>query len=1201
MKPEKLILGLDIGVSSVGLALVKSKNNGEQEIVKLAVRIVPEDPNFHGKFYAGLTASKNAERTLERSKRKNNQRFKLRRDALVKCLSLHNMMPGDDLVHVDSMSLYGLRAKAVEQQLTLKELGRVLMHLNQRRGFYSNRKATTADENSTEYKQKIQALQEQLDGGTIGQALYKELLQSNNTNEVLLRERTYLRSSYIEEFDRIWDCQRQYHSEVLTGAYGNERIRGTLYHRLRNMIMFYQRPLKSQKGLVNNCLFEKGHKAINKSNPLFEMFRIWQQVNDIAWKNNLGEVSYPTLEQKQKLAAQLFAGEGTNATGKMTISKIKEFFGYGTREKIYFNFEELYGARTYSMIAEALHAAGVEDIEKLLQYDHNAADEKGGLFELWHIAYSLPTREDVCNTLVSRFHNEGKQPLFTKAQAELFADTVQFNADYGSLSSRAIKKLLPHMQLGLGYSAACDAIDYDHSGYKTKVAQQATLQLLKRNSLRNPVVEQILNQVVNSVNTLIAQYGKPDEIRVELARELRNNAEARERITKNNSKNKKSNDGIRERLKTEYNFSIVNGRDVKRYTLWQETEQQCLYCGQQIAATEFVQGLAEIEHILPKSRSFSNAMSNYILAHKKCNSTKNQETAYDFMAAKDPQVLADYIERVNALYKDGKGLIGKAKFGNLLCKGEDIPSDFVDRMKNDTQYISKEAVKLLKQVCESTYTTTGQITDFLREQWGLKQVLQELNLPKYKQLGQVEYKTYKDREGQVQQYESIVNWTKRDDHRHHAVDALICALTNQAIVFKLNNLNKIYQYEKGVLNKDETQTLENFLQAEYNIKNFAELKNYYVDEPISNLRQKAKMAIDDILISFKKPTSKVLSKNTNKPKHGSEQITFTPRGRLHEATEMSGRLHRATKPTKLTAKFDKVDLIVDQKIRALVIDHLAAFGNDAAKAFDSKLLKKQPLLYKEQPLAEVLLYEPTSYKRVALNPNISTAMLQKIVDKAVKDAVHEHLDAHNGNIKLAFGNIAENPVYLNRAKGIKIKSVTIRDKSTVVQVRNSFVKTGGNHHAIIYKDSQGKYNEKMVSFWEATEIARQRAFENGNKVSSVIDTASHPMLGTFMYSVQINDLFVLGLKHSEQPQTEDELNFYDMHNRARLSAHLFRVQKISSGNYAFRHHLETTVTRDIAANKGLVWDEFQSISKFALATKVRIDHVGNIIGVEKPL
>ena len=232
---------MDIGVSSVGAAII-TEENGKKSIEKLSVRIVPEDPDFHGKFYSGNTASKNLERTIKRGIRKNNQRFKARRDKLYQVLRENDMFPTADLFNLSAIELYGLRAQAVSEQTSLQKLGRVLILLNQRRGFLSNRKSVSEEENSTEYKERIATLEKALGNGTIGQKLYSELQENENIFEVLLRERTYQRSSYTEEFDRIWDEQKR-HYPILTGGSNEDNNKGTLYDLIRNRIIYYQRPL----------------------------------------------------------------------------------------------------------------------------------------------------------------------------------------------------------------------------------------------------------------------------------------------------------------------------------------------------------------------------------------------------------------------------------------------------------------------------------------------------------------------------------------------------------------------------------------------------------------------------------------------------------------------------------------------------------------------------------------------------------------------------------------------------------------------------------------------------------------------------------------------------------------------------------------------------------------------------------------------
>lgn len=1191
MKPE-LILGLDIGVSSVGIALIKKEKNN-YSIEKLACRIVPEDPNFHGKFYTGLPASKNENRTLKRGIRRNNQRFKQRKKNLYNVLLKNDMMPSDDLIHIDAMQLYRLRSESVEKKLSLKEIGRVFIHLNQRRGFLSNRKSNSKEEKLSDYKLRIKELEDELNDKTIGQILYRDLKSVAYPHQTLLRERTYQRQSYIEEFDRIWEKQKEFYPDKFTGSPNDDPKVKSFYNHLKNKIIFYQRPLKSQKDLVSDCPFEKYNKAVSKSSLYFEMFRIWQKINDLEWKDEQGTCSKPTLEQKQKLFNALFYGENLNPKFKLNVTNIKSILGFKRRELIYLNFTELDGSRTYSTIRNALIKANIAEYTQYLKFDLTVNDEKGGLFELWHLTYSISDETELVNAIIKRFG-------WSHDQAKTFCNEVNYPADYGRLSTRAIRKLLPHMMKGLSYTEACEMVGYDHSGSRTDIEIEDQLKPLYKNKLRNPVVEQVLNQVVNMVNMIVEQYGPLNEIRVELARELRNSAKARSNITANNTANKKANDALRKRLIEEYGYKIVNGRDIKRYRLWEETKNKCLYCSENIKLSELKDGYAELEHIIPKSRSFNNAMSNLILAHRHCNAGrdgKNQLTAYDFMKDKK-QKFDNYIMLVNDLYKNGEGSISKTKFENLMCKGEDIPSDFVERMKKDTQYISKEAVNMLKKICPNVFTTTGQVTDLLRSEWQLKNVLQEITLEKYRLVGETELKEFKDSRGNINSYEKIKNWSKRDDHRHHAIDALICALTNQKTIFKLNNLNKIYQAERNTLGTEKIKALEESLEGKFTLKEFFNQKAHFIPCPIKDLRAQTKNHLDQLLISFKKHNSKVLTANVN-PSSG--KICWTPRGQLHQETVMAGILKKKDKPTKINKQFLDWEMIIDPLKKNTVITHLHKYGNDPVMAFDSKTLKKDPIKHNDKILKEVYCFEKVCSKRVEINDQFTSAQLKKVIDHKIQKTLIERIEKYNGNTKAAFGNLKDDPIWLNKAKGIQVRRVSVYDNSKVEMVNKGYAVLGNNHHALIYKDEDGKYHDKMISFWDAVEIGLLNIRQHG-KPYPIIDRNNYDEYGVFQFSIQKNDLFAIDLIHSSNPTEENEIDFFDPENRKLISKKLFRVQKMSKNSAGqfiinFRHHLETTIVRNDKVLKGIIWDRFSSNQNFERVTKVKINHIGDIVKV----
>ena len=166
------------------------------------------------------------------------------------------------------------------------------------------------------------------------------------------------------------------------------------------------------------------------------------------------------------------------------------------------------------------------------------------------------------------------------------------------------------------------------------------------------------------------------------------------------------------------------------------------------------------------------------------NLEKDKDTAIDYVREKyGEEGCREYVKRVEDAFKNGK--ISKAKRNNLFMDSNHIPEDFINRDLKDTQYISKKAKELLEEYVKVVVVTTGSITSKLREDWGLVNVMKELNVPKYSKLGLTKNMT--DREGR--NIIKIDNWTKRNDHRHHAMDAITIAFTKLSHIQYLNNLN----------------------------------------------------------------------------------------------------------------------------------------------------------------------------------------------------------------------------------------------------------------------------------------------------------------------------------------------------------------------------------------------------------------------------
>jgi CRISPR-associated endonuclease Csn1 len=753
------------------------------------------------------------------------------------------------------------------------------------------------------------------------------------------------------------------------------------------------------------------------------------------------------------------------------------------------------------------------------------------------------------------------------------------------------------------------------------------LELIQKNSLRNPVVEKILNQMVNVVNSIIdkeneelAKEGKPknfqfDEIRIELARELKKNASERAEMTININAAKIIHEKIYKLLQTEFGVVNPTRNDIIRYKLYEELKgngYKDLYTDTYIPREILFSKQVDIEHIIPQSRIFDDSFSNKTVVFRKDNLEKGNQTAFDYIESKfDDEGLKRYVERIenlNNLWKKNKEEgISKAKYQKLLKKAADIGEGFIERDLRDSQYIARKAKEILFGITRSIVSTSGNITDKLREDWGLINVMKELNLPKYKALGLTEMEERK----YGQKVEVIKDWTKRNDHRHHAMDALTVAFTKHSQIQYLNYLNA---------RKDERHKMHNNIiaieakETEIKIDDNGDKKRVF-KEPIPNFRQVAKEHLEQILISHK-AKNKVVTKNNNKISGKDKpQGTLTPRGQLHKETVYGRYQYYEKKEEKVSSKFDKETIlqVANPNYRKLLLQRLEENGNDPAKAFGGKnALSKSPIYLngeKSDVLPEkvklVWLEEDYSIRKDITPDNFKDEKtIEKVLDEGIKRILIARLKEYKGDAKRAFSDLDKNPIWLNEAKGIAIKRVTIsgvKNTEALHYKKNHFgnaildskgnkipvdyVSTGNNHHVAIYRDANGNLQEKIVSFYEA--VARV------NQDLPVVNKAFNAHESwQFLFTLKQNELFVF--PNEKTGFNPSEIDLLDSKNKKLISPNLFRVQKIATKNYMFRHHLETTVNSDIT---DVTYKHIRSTEPLRNIIKVRMNHCGDFVGI----
>jgi len=1131
---------------------------------------------------------------------------------------------------------YKWRSLAVNTQLTAPEAAYVITEINNNIS------------NSSGYLGEISDRSKELffNNETVGQYLYKQLQQNPHANT---KNKVFYRQDYLNEFEAIWENQAKYHPELTP----------ELKKEIRDIVIFYQRKLKSQKGLVNFCEFESkvveyekdgkkvkyqmGAKAIPKSSPLFQEFKIWQNLSHL-------QVQHKKIKQPEFLspeASELLFAE-LNIKGGLPKDEILRLLELNSKEWE-LNFTAVEGSRTNQLLYDAffkmMELEGHDEIDwiklpaveikniireffasqgidaSILDFDAlqtNSSIEQQPAYQLWHLLYAYegddsPTgNEKLYALLQSKFG-------FKKEFGQLLAK-IGLQTDYGSLSAKAIKRIFPYLRENK-YSEACMLAGYNHSHSQTAEENAARelkpkLELLRRNSLRNPVVEKILNQMVNVVNAIIADpaLGRPDKIRIELARDLKKNAKERAVATLQINKTKAEHESIRALLIKEFGVKNPTRNDIIRYKLYDELKfngYKDLYTNDYISREELFTAKYDIEHIIPQSRLFDDSFSNKTVVLRTINIKKGNATAFDFI--KDTYgdaALGEYKSRLEAFIKFYPER--KAKYNKLQLEGAAIGEGFIQRDLRDTQYIAKKAKAMLHEICRSVVTTTGSITDRLRDDWGLVNIMQELSLEKYRMRGLTEMLEMKD--GNLK--EGIIDWSKRHDHRHHAMDALTIAFTKHSYIQYLNHLN--------ARNKEDEFT-ESVLRIQAKETKIGTDGKRRFNLPVPHFREQAKEHLEATLISIK-AKNKVITKNKNKIKTAKGeklQTTLTPRGQLHKETVYGKVQRQVVSEEKVSTKFtaEIIARVTNKAYRAALLNRLNENGGDPVKAFGGKnSLAKSPLYTDEVQKITVpekvklswLEDDYTIRKDITPDNFKDIKSIDKIMDGAVRNIMLKRLDEFKGNHKEAFSNLDKNPIWLNQEKGISIKRVAIsgvknaeplhfkKDHLGKPIIQNDkpvpvdFISTGNNHHAAIYRDEEGNLQDEVISLHKVIT-------ERVNTGSPIIDKGYNQHLGwRFLFTIKQNEYFVFPAADFDPT----EIDLLDPANNTVISKHLYRVQKFSKltyGNsavreYVFRHHLETSVD-DKKELKDITYKNIKSLPYLERIVKVRINHLGQIVKV----
>ncbi|MBQ5593315.1 MAG: type II CRISPR RNA-guided endonuclease Cas9, partial [Bacteroidales bacterium] len=374
------------------------------------------------------------------------------------------------------LQAYKWRVAALNSEITKEELAYVISDLNGLINNSSGYLGAISDRSKKLYFNKQ----------TIGEYLISKMKENPHYST---RNVVFYRQDYLDEFEIIWEVQAKFHPELTP----------ELKKELRDVVIFYQRALKSQKGLVSVCELENkeievyvdgktkkkriGYKVCPKSSPVFQNFKIWQILNNIQLKGSESrflyeeekELLFKELSYKDKLSDSealklLFTntkglslnyksieGNRTQSSLFKAYEQIIAISGHGEYE-----FEKMGSDKVVSLVHEIFESLGYST--GILYYNPSLpgkAIEQQSMYQLWHLLYSYEGDKS-CTGIESLVEILSSRYGFDKEYAKIIAN-VSFQQDYGSLSAKAIKNIMPHLMAGNEYSEACVLAGYNHS------------------------------------------------------------------------------------------------------------------------------------------------------------------------------------------------------------------------------------------------------------------------------------------------------------------------------------------------------------------------------------------------------------------------------------------------------------------------------------------------------------------------------------------------------------------------------------------------------------------------------------------------------------------------------------------------------------------------------------------------------------------
>lgn len=819
------ILGLDIGISSIGWSLVEVDPQVKDLgcILGCGVRLFTEAEN--PKNGESLALPRRTSRSARRANKRKKARVKQTKILLSKHFSIDpkNMIAEDKflpnifITSKNFISPWQLRAEGLDRKLNDEEFSRVLLHIAKRRGYDDSRGVEKDEKEGKVILKSIKSNKEEMQKlgyRTIGEMMCKEYFSKEitkgryqnvrNKNKNKDTENGYKRSigrkDLQEETKILFDCQRKF---------GNKNATPELEESF-NKIAFYQRDLKSFESMVGKCQFYPQEKRASRCSPSAEEF-----INLTKTINTLAHITQVTNEVFSTETIDLILNKAKTLKGGLSYKELRKILKLEHHPNVVFKDNAL--DYTQKDTEKKIFIA-FPKYHQLKEYLSDFEEEFNSL--------KIKTLDEVANIVAFNRSEKilrdklSKLPISKPMQEKLSLNQLRFDRTI-SLSLKALYDIIPLMRQGKRYDEA--------------IQESGLLQLCAENTKKgllppledtdfadtlNPVVNRAIAQYRKVVNSVIKKYGPLHKIHIEFTRDVGKNFSDRKKIEKEQKANRELNNEA-ERLCEEIDLQ-KNGRNILKIKLWKRQDEFCIYSGKKIQLKDLKEeNKLQVDHIYPLSRSLDDSQNNKVLVFAEENQLKGNKTPYEWIG-EDEAKWEELRKRINSMKGLPRGVKKKIMNTNFVNKNIGQRGEFLARNLVDTGYINRLVSQYTSQYLEflplsetedtslkagskgskkHILTIGGGLTSILRHYWGL-------------------------------------DHKNRENHLHHFQDSLIIALATDGNIKTLSDYLKLKE-ERYMDSKEKAKDIQ---------ENMQKSKKPQI-EPLKDFRLKLEEAISSIFIS----------------------------------------------------------------------------------------------------------------------------------------------------------------------------------------------------------------------------------------------------------------------------------------------------------------------------------------------------------------